>query len=144
MCSSDLGSDSTLKQKMPASSAATISASVLPTPEKVIRLAGAPAASVISFGYWPQVAPAFWSLVLFRWDINVRESIVLGLVGAGGVGMVLDNAMNLFFVGARRDGADCDTGRGGLGGDRCDVYPQADYLSGALPLEISMIMRVAR
>jgi ABC-type phosphate/phosphonate transport system permease subunit len=40
--------------------------------------------------------PAFWSLVLFRWDINVRESIVLGLVGAGGVGMALDNAMNLF------------------------------------------------
>jgi len=34
--------------------------------------------------------------VLFRWDINVRESIVLGLVGAGGVGMVLDTAMNLF------------------------------------------------
>ena len=37
--------------------------------------------------------------VLFRWDINVRESIVLGLVGAGGVGMVLDNAMNLFLWG---------------------------------------------
>ena len=42
------------------------------------------------------MVPAFWSLVLFRWDINVRESIVLGLVGAGGVGMVLDNALNLF------------------------------------------------
>ena len=34
--------------------------------------------------------------VLFRWDINVRESAVLGLVGAGGIGMVLDTAMNLF------------------------------------------------
>jgi phosphonate transport system permease protein len=34
--------------------------------------------------------------VLFRWDINVRESAVLGLVGAGGVGMALDTALNLF------------------------------------------------
>ena len=67
-----------------------------PGPIEALRAAGAPAASVISYGYWPQVVPAFWSLVLFRWDINVRESIVLGLVGAGGVGMALDNAMNLF------------------------------------------------
>jgi phosphonate transport system permease protein len=34
--------------------------------------------------------------VLFRWDINVRESAVLGLVGAGGIGVVLSDAMNLF------------------------------------------------
>ena len=47
-------------------------------------------------GYWPQVKPAFWSIALFRWDINVRESAVLGLVGAGGIGMALDSAMNLF------------------------------------------------
>jgi phosphonate transport system permease protein len=70
-----------------------------PGPIEALRAAGAPGVSVISFGYWPQVVPAFWSLVLFRWDINVRESIVLGLVGAGGVGMVLDNAMNLFLWG---------------------------------------------
>ena len=47
-------------------------------------------------GYWPQVKPAFWSIALFRWDINVRESAVLGLVGAGGIGMALDTALNLF------------------------------------------------
>jgi ABC-type phosphate/phosphonate transport system permease subunit len=46
-------------------------------------------------GYRPQVKPAFWAIVLFRWDINVRESAVLGLVGAGGVGMALDTALNL-------------------------------------------------
>jgi phosphonate transport system permease protein len=34
--------------------------------------------------------------VLLRWDINVRESAVLGLVGAGGIGMALDTALNLF------------------------------------------------
>jgi phosphonate transport system permease protein len=46
--------------------------------------------------YWPQVKPAFWGIALFRWDINVRESAVLGLVGAGGLGMALDTAINLF------------------------------------------------
>ena len=44
----------------------------------------------------PQVKPTFWAIALFRWDINVRESAVLGLVGAGGIGMALDTAMNLF------------------------------------------------
>jgi len=67
-----------------------------PGPIEALRAAGSPWQSTILYGYWPQVTPAFWSLVLFRWDINVRESIVLGLVGAGGIGMVLDTAMNLF------------------------------------------------
>jgi phosphonate transport system permease protein len=57
---------------------------------------GAPWFSILTKGYWPQIQPAFWSVVLFRWDINVRESAVLGLVGAGGIGMALDTAMNLF------------------------------------------------
>jgi hypothetical protein len=35
-------------------------------------------------------------VTLLRWDINVRESAVLGLVGAGGIGMALDTALNLF------------------------------------------------
>jgi phosphonate transport system permease protein len=61
-----------------------------------LRATGAPGISVFLKGYWPQVRPAFWSIVLFRWDINVRESAVLSLVGAGGIGMVLDSAMNLF------------------------------------------------
>ena len=33
--------------------------------------------------------------MLFRWDINVRESAVLGLVGAGGIGMALNAAIDL-------------------------------------------------
>jgi phosphonate transport system permease protein len=67
-----------------------------PGPIEALQASGAPAASVFLKGYWPQVSPAFWSIVLFRWDINVRESAVLGLVGAGGIGMALDSAMNLF------------------------------------------------
>ena len=59
--------------------------------------AGAPTTSVITKGYWPQVQPAFWSISLFRWDINIRESAVLGLVGAGGIGVALDTALNLLY-----------------------------------------------
>ena len=65
-------------------------------PIEALDAAGAPALSRLTFGYWPQVKPAFWSIALFRWDINVRESAVLGLVGAGGIGMTLDAALNLF------------------------------------------------
>ncbi|HEX6138618.1 MAG TPA: phosphonate ABC transporter, permease protein PhnE [Casimicrobiaceae bacterium] len=67
-----------------------------PGPIEALRASGAPWLSVLSFGYWPQVKPAFWSIALFRFDINVRESAVLGLVGAGGIGMALDAALNLF------------------------------------------------
>ena len=67
-----------------------------PGPIEALTAAGAPWTSRMTFGYWPQVKPAFWSIALFRWDINVRESAVLGLVGAGGIGMTLDSALNLF------------------------------------------------
>ncbi|NCC25963.1 MAG: phosphate/phosphonate ABC transporter permease, partial [Deltaproteobacteria bacterium] len=65
-------------------------------PIEALKAAGAPWPSILLKGYWPQVAPAFWGIMLFRWDINVRESAVIGLVGAGGIGMALDTAMNLF------------------------------------------------
>ena len=67
-----------------------------PGPIEALRAAGAPALSIFLKGYWPQVVPAFWAIALFRWDISVRESAVLGLVGAGGIGMAIDTAMNLF------------------------------------------------
>jgi phosphonate transport system permease protein len=63
---------------------------------EALKATGAPWLSVLRFGYWPQVKPAFWALALLRWDINVRESSVLGLVGAGGIGVALNTAMNLF------------------------------------------------
>ncbi|PID77493.1 MAG: phosphonate ABC transporter, permease protein PhnE [Deltaproteobacteria bacterium] len=70
---------------------------VNPGPIEALKSAGAPWLSVFLKGYWPQVSPAFWGIFLFRWDINVRESAVIGLVGAGGIGMVLDTALNLFY-----------------------------------------------
>ncbi len=65
-------------------------------PVEAIRATGAPWPSIFFKAYWPQVSPAFWSIALFRWDINVRESSVIGLVGAGGIGVALDSALNLF------------------------------------------------
>lgn len=69
---------------------------VAPGPVEAITAVGAPWPSVFLKGYWPQVKPAFLSVALLRWDINVRESAVLGLVGAGGIGLVLDSAINVF------------------------------------------------
>lgn len=65
-------------------------------PIEALRATGASWASVLLKGYWPQILPSFFSIVLFRWDINVRESAVLGLVGAGGIGVILSDSMNLF------------------------------------------------
>ena len=65
---------------------------------EALEATGAPWRSCFAWGYWPQVEPAFWSIALFRWDINVRESAVLGLVGGGGLGMALDTALsNLYW-----------------------------------------------
>jgi phosphonate transport system permease protein len=67
-----------------------------PGPIEALKASGAGTFSQIWYGYWPQIKPAFWSIVLLRWDINVRESGVLGLVGAGGIGMALNSALDLF------------------------------------------------
>lgn len=67
-----------------------------PGPVEALTATGAGLGAIIQYGYWPQIRPAFWSIVLLRWDINVRESAVLGLVGAGGIGMALNSAMDLF------------------------------------------------
>ncbi|HSE79255.1 MAG TPA: phosphonate ABC transporter, permease protein PhnE [Alphaproteobacteria bacterium] len=64
---------------------------------EALEAVGAPWLSVMLKAYWPQVQPAFYSIALFRWDINIRESAVLGLVGAGGIGVALDAALNLLY-----------------------------------------------
>jgi phosphonate transport system permease protein len=67
-----------------------------PGPVEALTASGAGWGARMLKGVWPQVQPAFWGVALFRWDINVRESAVLGLVGAGGIGVVLDDAINFF------------------------------------------------
>jgi phosphonate ABC transporter permease subunit PhnE len=67
-------------------------------PIEALAAAGASRPAILLKGYWPQVKPAFLSIAVFRWDINVRESAVLGLVGGGGLGMALDTALsNLYW-----------------------------------------------
>lgn len=68
-----------------------------PGPIEALTAAGSPRSMILIKGYWPQVEPAFWSVALLRWDINIRESAVLGLVGAGGIGVALDAALNNLY-----------------------------------------------
>lgn len=69
-----------------------------PGPIEALRAAGGPPLAILIKGYWPQVKPAFLAIAVFRWDINVRESAVLGLVGGGGLGMALETALaNLYW-----------------------------------------------
>ena len=50
---------------------------------------------MLTYGIVPQVMPAFAGISVFRWDINIRESTVLGLVGAGGIGLQLQASVNV-------------------------------------------------
>lgn len=65
-------------------------------PVEAIEATGASRAKVILYAVVPQVLPAFFAVSILRWDINVRESTVLGLVGAGGIGIILQSAINTF------------------------------------------------
>jgi phosphonate transport system permease protein len=60
---------------------------------EAVRATGASGAQISAYGIVPQVLPAFAGISVFRWDINIRESTVLGLVGAGGIGLQLNGAI---------------------------------------------------
>lgn len=61
---------------------------------EAITATGASRWQVMVYGIIPQVLPAFAGIAVFRWDINLRESTVLGLVGAGGIGLQLQGSLN--------------------------------------------------
>jgi phosphonate transport system permease protein len=61
---------------------------------EAIEATGASGAQVLNYGIVPQIMPAFWGISVFRWDINIRESTILGLVGAGGIGLKLQASLN--------------------------------------------------
>ena len=61
---------------------------------EAIIATGASRGQQLSFGIVPQILPAFAGISVFRWDINIRESTVLGLVGAGGIGLQLDASIS--------------------------------------------------
>ncbi len=64
---------------------------------EAVRATGAGGAQVTTYAIVPQVLPAFAGISVFRWDINIRESTVLGLVGAGGIGLELNAAITQLY-----------------------------------------------
>jgi phosphonate transport system permease protein len=60
-----------------------------PQPVEGIRATGAHPLAEIVFGVIPQVMPMWISYALYRFEANVRSASVVGMVGAGGIGMVL-------------------------------------------------------
>ena len=63
---------------------------------EAVRASGASSAQVLLYAILPQVKPALIGLTIYRWDINIRDSTVLGFVGAGGIGVELFRAVNAF------------------------------------------------
>jgi len=61
---------------------------------EAITATGATGAQRIAFGFVPQIMPTFAGISVYRWDINIRESTVLGLVGAGGIGLQLNASVS--------------------------------------------------
>ena len=61
-----------------------------------VRAVGARPAQVFFLGVWPAVLPQLISIHFYIWEYNIRDSTVLGLVGAGGLGLLVSEAISLF------------------------------------------------
>lgn len=66
------------------------------TQAEAIRATGASWLQLINYAVQPQVMPRLIGLSLYRLDINFRESAVIGIVGAGGVGATLNTAIDRY------------------------------------------------
>ncbi|MER5671735.1 phosphonate ABC transporter, permease protein PhnE [Pseudonocardia alni] len=67
-----------------------------PGPPTALRSAGAGRLQVAVHALLPSVTPQLVGLLLYRFDVNVRSSLVLGLVGAGGIGFLINQSIQLF------------------------------------------------
>jgi phosphonate ABC transporter permease subunit PhnE len=61
-----------------------------------VRAVGASPLQVFFLGVWPAVLPQLISTHFYIWEYNIRDSTVLGLVGAGGLGLLVSEAISLF------------------------------------------------
>lgn len=69
--------------------------SIDPGPKDAITATGASTLQVLRYGVVPQVIPPFLSFTIYRWDINVRMSTIIGFVGGGGIGYILKPRVDL-------------------------------------------------
>ncbi len=69
--------------------------SIDPGPVEAITATGAGPLQVMLYGVLPQVIPQFLALSFYRWDINIRMSTIIGFVGGGGIGFLLQQWINL-------------------------------------------------
>ncbi|MFK0003343.1 phosphonate ABC transporter, permease protein PhnE [Paenarthrobacter sp. NPDC090522] len=65
-------------------------------PQETLRTAGANRIQQVANATLPMVVPQFVGLLLYRFDVNVRSSLVLGLVGAGGIGLLINQSIKSF------------------------------------------------
>jgi phosphonate transport system permease protein len=63
-------------------------------PVSAIETTGATRAQALAFGLLPQILPTMAGVSVYRWEINIREATILGLVGAGGIGMALQASID--------------------------------------------------
>jgi phosphonate transport system permease protein len=64
-------------------------------PIEAIQATGANWLQIVSFAVIPQIIPPFVSFTVYRWDINIRMSTVIGFVGGGGIGFLLSQWIRL-------------------------------------------------
>lgn len=74
---------------------AEILESVDDAPAHALRQAGATRPLVILYGLLPQASKELTSYTVYRWECAVRASVVMGFVGAGGLGQLMDQAMKM-------------------------------------------------
>lgn len=67
-----------------------------PGPLEAMTAVGANKLKWIRYGVLPQVAPTYLAHFLYTFEVSIRASAILGLVGAGGIGLLLKNSLDLF------------------------------------------------
>ena len=66
-------------------------------PIEALQATGATRLQILFYGILPQVLPEFVAYTLYRWEVNIREAVILGYVGAGGLGQQIQIAISLFL-----------------------------------------------
>jgi len=69
--------------------------SIMPGPLEAVKATGATRTQVIIYSVVPQIIPLYISFSMYRWDINVRMSTIVGFAGGGGIGFLLLQNINL-------------------------------------------------